>query len=57
VTEHTATDGSVEEQCKALKTNLLRDTDSVCGWTKGPPRHKVIWWWDEEVEAAVKEKR
>jgi len=57
VTEHTAAAGSVEEQYKAIKSNLLRATDLVCGWTKGPPRHKVTWWWDEEVEAAVTEKK
>ena len=29
----------------------------TCGWTKGPPRHRVTWWWNEEVENRIKEKR
>ncbi|KAK3893367.1 hypothetical protein Pcinc_002801 [Petrolisthes cinctipes] len=49
--------GSVEEQWKKLKDTLLTVTEQTCGWTKGPPRHKVTWWWNEEVENSIKEKR
>ena len=31
--------------------------DEVCGRTKGPPRHRVTWWWNEEVAKAIGEKR
>ena len=49
--------GGVNEQFSVLKDNLLKATDRVCGWTRGPPRHKVVWWWNAEVEFAIKEKR
>ena len=52
-----STSGSVEEQWKKLKDALLTVTDQTCGWTKGPPRHRVTWWWNEEVENSIKEKR
>ncbi|KAK3856635.1 hypothetical protein Pcinc_037055 [Petrolisthes cinctipes] len=44
-------------QWKKLKDTLLTVTEQTCGWTKGPPRHKVTWWWNEEVENSIKEKR
>ena len=31
----------VEDLRKLLKDNLLIATDNSCGWTKGPPGHKV----------------
>ena len=40
-----------------FKDDLLGASDSCFGWTKGPPRHKVTWWWNEQVEVAIKEKR
>ena len=36
---------------------MLASTDAACGWTRGPPRHKVTWWWNDDIEEAVKEKR
>lgn len=47
----------VNEQYTALKDNLLKATDLVCGWTRGPPRRRVTWWWNAEVDSAIKEKR
>ena len=56
--ENGKTNESVNEQYEAIKRNLLKATDSVCGWTKGgPPRPNVTWWWNEIVEAAVNEKK
>ena len=40
-----------------MKESLLAVADEVCGRTKGPPRHRVTWWWNEEVVKAVGEKR
>ena len=48
---------NVEGCWKVLKDSLLTAADKVCGWTKGPPRHKETWWWNDEVDTAVKEKR
>jgi len=34
--------------CMVLSLRLeLWQTDQVCGWTKGPPRHSETWWWND----------
>ena len=55
-----AADGSmqdVEGVWNGLKSCLLEVSDNVCGKSKGRPRHKVTWWWNEELSKAVDEKR
>jgi hypothetical protein len=42
---------------KGLKDCLSEVADEVCGRTKGPARHEKTWWWNEEIEKVVKEKR
>ena len=34
----------VEGYLNVLKGALLEATDNSCGWTKGPAKHKEIWW-------------
>ncbi len=36
---------------------LLEASDKVCGWTKGRARRGETWWWNTEVDRAIKEKR
>ena len=31
----------------------LNGSKQVCGMTKGPHRHKEIWWWNRDVEKVV----
>ena len=50
-------DGGVESLWKFMKESLLDVADEVCGRTKGPPRHRESWWWNDEVGKAVDEKR
>jgi len=50
-------DADVESMWKELKECLLEVSDEVCGRTKGLPRHRETWWWNEAVARAVKEKR
>jgi hypothetical protein len=50
-------DDDVESTWKKLKDCLLAASDDVCGRTKGPPRHKETWWWNQDTEKVVKEKR
>ena len=50
-------ESSVEEQWVALEKALLNATDKSCGWTKRPPRRKVTWWWNSDVDLVIKEKR
>ena len=33
--------GNVESMWKSLEADLLESADTVCGWTKDPPRHRV----------------
>jgi hypothetical protein len=47
----------VDGKWEAMKTVWLKTTEEVCGWTRGPPRHKETWWWNADVSVAVKEKR
>ena len=47
----------VEDLWKLLKDNILSATDNSCGWTKGSPRYKVTWWWNDDLDQAVKKKR
>ena len=46
--------GGIESMWKSLEADLLKSADTVCGWTKSPPRHRVTWWWNDAVAAAVK---
>ena len=50
-------ESSVEEKWVALEKALLNATDKSCGWTKRPPRHKVTWWWNSDVDLVIKETR
>ena len=48
----------MEQGWNVLKSSLLKACDDSCGWTKGgciKPRE--TWWWNETVEAAIKDKR
>ena len=47
----------VEDIWKSIKKDLLASSYTVFGWTKEPPRHSVTWWWNNNVDIAVKEKR
>ena len=41
-----------------IKSCLLAASDSACGWTSGnKPKRKDTWWWNDEVDFAIKEKR
>jgi hypothetical protein len=47
----------VEAKWDSIKKVLLTATEEVCGKTRGPARHRETWWWNEEVAAAIAEKR
>ena len=41
-----------------IKTCLPNACDTVCGWTRGgKPKRKETWWWNDEVDSTIKEKR
>ena len=50
-------EGDVENVWKKLKEKLLEVADEVYGRTKGSPRHRETWWWNEEVAKVIDEKR
>ena len=47
----------VENCWNSLKDELLQATEKTCGWSKGPARHEATWWWNNEVDMAIQEKR
>jgi len=47
----------VEEKWKVMREVLLDATEKTCGWTKGARRHQETWWWNDEVDLAIKRKR
>ena len=47
----------VNAKWDTIKNVLLKSTEKVCGFTKGPARHKETWWWNEEVRKVIEEKR
>ena len=49
----------VDSAWEYIKNGLLKAADEICGWTQGGcPQHKKKqnWWWNNEVDNAVKEK-
>jgi len=47
----------VEGMWSKLKGSLLESADTVCGRTKGRPKHRETWWWNDEVAEVIKEKQ
>ena len=47
----------VEGKWTRLMEGWHHASDKTCGWTKGPPKWKVTWFWNQKVDKAVKEKR
>ena len=48
----------VEEIWEGMKEILVTTATEVCGRTSGKPRwDKETWWWNQEVQTAIKEKR
>ena len=47
----------VEDLWKSLKDDLFSAADKNCGWTKEPSKRKITWWWNEDMDQAIKAKR
>ena len=50
-------ENDVEGLWTGLRGCLLEAADMVCFRTKGPPRLKETWWWNDEMSKAVGEKQ
>ena len=48
---------TVDEHWTSLKDKLLQATKQVCGVSSNHPWRKQTWWWNNQVEEAVREKR
>ena len=49
---------TVEKEWKVMKDVLVTKATEICGKTSGKPREKRdTWWWNEEVQVALKEKK
>jgi len=47
----------VNDHWQQMKALMMETAQDLSGMTKGPCRHKETWWWNEEVAAAVREKK
>uniref|UniRef100_A0A0L8H0F6 Retinoblastoma-associated protein A-box domain-containing protein n=1 Tax=Octopus bimaculoides TaxID=37653 RepID=A0A0L8H0F6_OCTBM len=47
----------MEDNWRFLRDNLLKATDQICGWCKVPSRPRVTWWWNKEVDRAIRQKK
>ena len=45
----------LERKCE-LKRKLLDVVCKVCGYTKGKTKHFETWWWNKDVNVAVRRK-
>ena len=50
-------EASTEEIWNQLKTALLDTTNETCGKTKKRHHKTETWWWNDEVNSAIAEKR
>ena len=48
---------SVNDKWEAMKDRWRSAAEKVVGWTKGKPRHRETWWWNERVGLAVEKKK
>ena len=48
---------TVDECWTSLKDKLLQATKQVCGVSSNHPWRRQTWWWNNQVEEAVREKR
>ena len=49
---------TVEEEWLTIRRILKGAATKVCGMTRGGPNtEKEVWWWNEEVQVALKEKK
>ena len=48
----------VESAWESIENGLLEAADEIYGWTRGGcPRNKETWWWNNDVDNGLKEKR
>ena len=47
----------VNNHWQQMKDIMMETAQDICGMTKGPPRHKETWWWNEEVAEVVRDKK
>jgi hypothetical protein len=47
----------IEDTWKELKACILDSFDTCCGWSNPKQNRRETWWWNNEVELAIKEKR
>ena len=50
-------DNPVEVSWSNLKTPLLEATKETCGLSSAHQWRRETWWWNDQVESAIKSKR
>ena len=46
-------EGDVEQIWDGLRQCMVSEAEAVCGRSKGPPRHRETWWWNNEIGKEV----
>ena len=44
---------NVEQIWDELRQCMVKEAEAVCGRSKGPPRHRETWWWNDEIGEEV----
>ena len=57
VKEALRSEDNVEQIWDGLRQCMVREAEAVCGRSKGPPRHRETWWWNDEIGKEVERKR
>lgn len=55
--ERSSVEGDVGGTWESLNTGMLNAPDKVYGCIASIAKHERTWWWSEEVDVAVREKR
>ena len=57
VKEALRSEDNVEQIWDGLRQCMVKEAEAVCGRSKGPPRHRETWWWNDEIGEEVERKR
>ena len=48
---------NVEQIWDELRQCMVQEAEAVCGRSKGPPRHRETWWWNDGIGEEMERKR
>ena len=48
VKEDSRSEDNIDQIWDRLRQCVVKEAEAVCGRSKGPPRHRETWWWNDE---------